>query len=142
MGENGAVIDQDKCIGCGECLAVCRFDAVSYNWGATYEELQKKVTEHAMGVYNLHEKSSIYINLLTRISKDCDCMTGYEELCSDIGIVISSDPVAADAASLDLVEKKLGKKLSEAGHDIPYRIQMEYAREIGFGDPDYELIEI
>ena len=45
-----ALIDSGRCIGCGECLAMCRFDAVKYNWGATYEDLQKKVVEHAMGI--------------------------------------------------------------------------------------------
>lgn len=105
MKEKFAAIDHDICIGCGECLAVCRFDAVEYNWGATYEELQKKVVEHAMGLHKVTENKSIYITLLTRISKDCDCMTSFEEICSDIGVLVSFDPVAIDAASIDLVEK-------------------------------------
>jgi len=142
MTDEGALIDQEKCIGCGECLAVCRFDAVKYNWGTTYDELQKKITEHALGAYNLHRNSSIYINVLTRISKDCDCMAVYENICPDIGVVISRDPVAADAASIDLVEKVMGNKLSESSHDIPYRVQIDYAKEIGFGNTEYELVEV
>jgi hypothetical protein len=141
MGEDSAVIDSDKCIGCGECLAVCRFDAVKYNWGATFEELQKKIVEHAMGVYNSTGGKGIYINILTRISKDCDCMPRYENICDDIGVLISNDPVAVDSASLDLVEKYSGKNLSEMAYDIPYKYQIDYAKEIGFGEGDYELIE-
>jgi len=141
MGNDFAVIDSEKCIGCGECLAMCRFDAVKYNWGATFEELQKKIVEHAFGVYKANEGKSVYINILTRISKDCDCMSRYENICGDIGVLISHNPVAIDAASLDLVEKFSGKNLSDLAYDIPYRYQIDYAKEIGFGDGDYELLE-
>jgi len=141
MGEDSAIIDSDKCIGCGECLAVCRFDAVQYNWGVTYEDLQKKVVEHAFGVYNSKKDKGIYINVLTRISKDCDCMPLYENICDDIGILVSTDPVAVDSASLDLVEKTSGKALSKLAYDIPYKFQIDYAAELGFGSSKYELIE-
>jgi uncharacterized Fe-S center protein len=141
MGEDSAVIDSDKCIGCGECLTVCRFDAVKFNWGATYEDLQKNIVEHALGVYTATAGKGLYINILTRISKDCDCMPSYENICGDIGVLISDNPVAIDAASLDLVEKTSGKKLSEMSYNIPYRYQVDYAKEIGFCTADYELVE-
>ena len=142
LGEESAVIDRSKCIGCGQCLAVCRFDAVKYNWGASYADLQKKVVEHAFGVASLHRGRMLFLNYLTRISKDCDCMSSYEQVAPDIGVLISRDPVAVDAASIDLVEKTLGKKFAEVSYNIPYRIQIEYSREIGFGSPDYELEEV
>ena len=120
---------------------MCRFDAVQYNWGATYEELQKKVVEHAIGVCNLFQGRILFINILTRISKDCDCLGHlYEKICPDIGILVSRDPVALDQASLDLVEKTAGKALSAMTHDIPYNFQLDYAAELGFGSRDYELI--
>lgn len=140
MQDKSALIDSAKCIGCGQCLAVCRFDAVAYNWGSTYEDLQKKVVEHAWGVALGKKNKMICVNFLTRISKDCDCMTSYDRIVPDIGIVVSRDPVAADAASIDLVEERTGKKLSSMAYDIPYRLQVDYAREIGFGSPGYELI--
>ena len=142
MNDESAVIDSAKCIGCGQCLAVCRFDAVGYNWGATYDDLQKKVVEHAWGVHRTLEKKVIYINYLTRISKDCDCMEVYEKIVPDIGVLVSADPVAIDAASLDLVEKAAGKGLGEMAYNIPYRVQLEYAREIGFGSAGYDLITV
>ncbi|HPJ39855.1 MAG TPA: DUF362 domain-containing protein [Spirochaetota bacterium] len=142
MNDASAVIDSAKCIGCGQCLAVCRFDAVGYNWGATYDDLQKKVVEHAWGVHRTLEKKVIYINYLTRISKDCDCMEVYEKIVPDIGVLVSADPVAIDAASLDLVEKAAGKGLGEMAYNIPYRVQLEYAREIGFGSAGYDLITV
>ena len=142
LNEKSAVIKNSKCIGCGQCLAVCRFDSVGYNWGATYEDLQKKVVEHAMGVALPKKNKILFINFLTRISKDCDCMTSFEKICDDIGVLLSFDPVAIDASSLDLVEKYTGRKFSELSFDIPYKFQIDYSREIGFGNPDYELIEV
>jgi uncharacterized protein len=142
MEEKSAVIDSSKCIGCGQCLAVCRFDAVAYNWGATYEDLQKKVTEHAWGVALSKQDKMICINVLTRISKDCDCMPGFDPIGPDIGILVSRDPVAADAASLSLVEERTGKNLSELAYNIPYRFQIDYAHEIGFGSREYELVTV
>lgn len=141
MTRDGALINAEKCIGCGECLAVCRFDAVMFNWGATYEELQKRIVEHAMGVHNCTAGKNIYINILTRISKDCDCMPVYENICPDIGILVSNDPVAVDAASLDLVEKFTLRKMTSLAYDIPYRFQVDYAAELGLGSSRYELVD-
>lgn len=141
--EDTAVIDSGRCIGCGECLAMCRFDAVKYNWGATYEDLQKKVVEHAMGVVSLFQGKSLFINVLTRISKDCDCMGHtFEKISPDIGILVARDPVALDAASLELVERAAGRSLAQLAYDIPYRFQIDYARELRFGHCDYELIRV
>jgi uncharacterized protein len=141
--EDRAVITAGKCIGCGECLAMCRFDAVKYNWGATYEDLQKKVVEHALGVSSLYQGKSLFINIVTRISKDCDCMAHtYKKITPDVGILVSRDPVAVDAAALDLVEKRAGLVLSQLAYDIPYRVQLEYAKELDFGNPKYKLIAV
>jgi uncharacterized Fe-S center protein len=137
-----ARINRKKCIGCAECLATCRFDAVGYNWSETHENLQKKMVEHALGVMASKRDKMICINFLTRITKDCDCMRGHNRIMPDIGILISLDPVAIDAASIDLVEKSAGKKWSQLTFDVPNRVQIEYAAEIGLGNPDYRLQEM
>jgi uncharacterized protein len=138
-----AVIDSEKCIGCGECLTVCRYGAIGYNWGATYLELQQKVTEHAFGVVKTKPGKLLCLNFLTRITKDCDCLgNNFNLIVPDIGVLISMDPVALDAASLDLVEQKAGKPIGQIAFDIPCREQLDHARAIGFGSPDYRLQEI
>jgi len=139
--DDQAVINSAKCIGCGECLAMCRFDAVKYNWGATYDDLQKKIVEHALGVCSLFREKSLFINILTRISKDCDCMGHtFKKIVPDVGILISHDPVALDAASLDLVEKQSGMLISQLAYDIPSRVQLAHAKALGFGNTEYDLI--
>ncbi len=142
MAVESALIDQEKCVGCGQCLATCRFDAVAYNWGASHEAIQKNVVEYAWGVAKANEGKMLCINYLTRISKDCDCLPSYERIVPDIGVLISYDPVAIDAASVDLVEQRAEKTIPEIAHNVPYRFQIDYAKEIGFGNPDYELIEV
>jgi uncharacterized Fe-S center protein len=142
LAEGVARIDKPACIGCAECLTVCRFDAIGYNWSATYEQLQRKIVEHAWGVAAAKKGKAVYINFLNRISKDCDCMGGYQKIVPDIGVLVSRDPVALDAASLDLVEKRAGKPLTALAYDIPHRVQIDYAREIGFGNPDYRIVQI
>ena len=69
-------------------------------------------------------------------------MASYDIIAPDIGILVSKDPVAIDAASIDLFEEHAGKKMSEAAYDIPYRFQILYADELGFGNSDYELITV
>jgi len=142
MAESVAQIDKLICIGCAECLTVCRFDAIGYNWSATYEQLQRKIVEHAWGVAVAKKGKVVYINFLNRISKDCDCMGGFRKIVPDIGVLVSFDPVALDAASLDLVEQKAGRPFTALAYDIPHRVQIDYAREIGFGNPEYQLVGI
>lgn len=139
--EGKAEIDPAICIGCAECLAVCRFDAVVYNWSESYEKLQKKITEHAMGVSKIMDGKTLYLNFLTNISKDCDCMNTYEKVTPDIGILISGDPVAIDSASVYLVEKRSGKRLPELSYNIPYRVQLDHSNEIGFGTTEFDLVD-
>ncbi len=142
LADQVARIDKSACIGCGQCLTVCRFDAIGYNWSATYEQLQRKIVEHACGVAVAKGNKAVYINFLTRISRDCDCMSGYRKIVPDIGILIGRDPVALDAASLDLVEQRAGRPLTALAYDIPHRVQIDHARDIGFGNPEYELVAV
>ena len=50
MGDKFAIIDPKLCIGCGECLAVCRFDAVKIAWDESTVNLQKKIAEHCLAI--------------------------------------------------------------------------------------------
>jgi hypothetical protein len=94
-----------------------------------------------------HFKGHItYINVLKNISIDCDCdANGAPPKCEDIGILGSTDIVAIDKASLDLV---YGLP-AEQNHDIIERIesrsglhQIEYMKILGMGNSDYNLIKV
>lgn len=142
--EEYAFILTDKCIGCGECLAVCNFNAVRYNWAVESAASQRGMVEHALGVHKNKQGKYFFISFLIDMTRDCDCANkSQEKLIPDIGICGSTDPVSIDQAALDLTEKKNGKhigKLSYPQFD-PY-IQIEHAEKIGLGNREYILEEI
>ena len=141
-----AHIDTDKCIGCAECLAVCRFDAVRCNWGQEDQILQKHIAEHAKGALKGKENKAAFFNYIISVTEDCDCLStqNMSKIVDDIGIAASTDPVAVDKAALDLVETRAGKKLAQLlGNDkLQPLYQIEHAERIGLGTTDYELIEV
>jgi uncharacterized Fe-S center protein len=141
-----AHIDQDECISCAECLAVCRFGAVEYNWGEEDEVLQKSMAEHALGVLKTKVGKAAFFNFLISVTKDCDCFSTADmrKIVKDIGIVASTDPVAVDKAALDLVETGGGKKLAQLVENTKLNphYQLEHAERIGLGSTDYELIKV
>ena len=141
-----AHIDQDKCIGCAECVAVCRFEAAEYDWDAENILLEKNIAEHVKGVLKGKEKRAVFFNYVISVTKDCDCFDtpNIRRIADDIGILASTDPVAVDKASLDLVEDAGGKKLAKliGNSNLNPIYQFEHAEEIGLGSMDYELVEV
>lgn len=86
----------------------------------------------------------VYINVMNRLSVDCDCSGNPAEPdMHDIGILASTDPVALDQACIDLVYSA-----PDSGSLIN-RIEsrnglhtLEYAEQIGLGSRTYELVSI
>jgi uncharacterized Fe-S center protein len=139
-----AFIIQENCTGCGECLAVCGFDAVAYNWGVGSKDLQQRMAEHALGVIINKRDRCLFINVLADMTADCDCVAKPQEpLIPDIGILASLDPVAIDQATLDLTEKQNGVDLGRKSFPaLDPTVQLEHAEKINLGSRDYELHEI
>lgn len=139
-----AFIVADKCIGCGECLTVCRFNAVRSDWGAESGFMQKSMAEHAYGVIKNKQHKCFYFNVLINMTKDCDCYSGNQhKFIPDLGILAGTDPVAIDMATLDLTAQAHGKSLAELSYDHhDATIQIKHAAKIGMGNLDYELITI
>jgi len=135
-----AFILEKKCIGCGECLTECRFDAVLYNWEMDNTRIQELTAEHAYGV--VLGKKGLYINYLLNFTKDCDCFgTKKKPLIKNIGLLVSTDPVALDAATIDLIEEEAGMSLEKLAHEgIDPRVQIRHAEKIGLGSSQYEIV--
>ena len=97
-----------------------------------------------MSDYYDNGKRMTYINVMNRLSIDCDCNGNPAEPdIHDIGILASNDPVALDQACLDLVYKADGRE------SLVNRISqqhgehtLEHAVEIGLGTREYELVSI
>lgn len=133
--DNGkAIIDEDKCISCSKCISACNFGAVEIPWGSTNKEvLQERIVEYTQAV--VKNKKCLYINFLENITSKCDCIgESMELMTSDIGILVSADPVAIDQASYDLITKKCPEFTNLGGTR-----QLEYGEEFGLGSRKYSL---
>lgn len=131
---DAAEIDDNKCTGCAGCIAVCPEGAITNSWSGS--DFYEKLSEYAYGASK--NKDNIYISFIKNITKECDCMgCAMEPIVENIGVVAGKDPVALDAACLDLVQQKSGKKLFDNG-----RASLRHAEKIGLGRMKYELIEI
>lgn len=152
-----SVIDKDKCIGCGECVVTCRNKAIGINWQSDSEAIMEKMVEFTQGVVQGREPKVGYISFLMNITPDCDCC-GWSDMpiVPDIGIIASTDPVAIEQASIDLINQQEGLKNTALktnfapGEDkfrgvhssIDGLHLIEYAESLGMGSRKYELIEV
>jgi uncharacterized Fe-S center protein len=102
-------------------------------------ESGKATTEHFKG-------HIAYVNVLKNISIDCDCIgEGAPPKCADIGILGSTDILAIDKASLDLVSRlpvEQNGDLMERIDSRSGRHQIEYMKTLGMGNADYDFIQI
>ena len=134
-----AKILPEKCTGCAMCIAVCPNNAVVIPWGgASSTQLQERIAEYAKAVDELFKGKMIYLNVLEKITKNCDCMAINERpIMEDIGFLSGYDSVAIDKASLDLVNKN-SEKFKKI-NSVDKEFQITYAEKIGLGKKEYHL---
>ena len=107
-------------------------------WLEAMAEMVTAVRDHVGGEH------IVYINVMNRLSVDCDCDGNPAEPdIHDIGILASTDPVALDQACIDLVWQ------AEGGESLIRRIEsrdglhtLEYAERIGLGSRNYTLVSL
>lgn len=152
--KKAAQVDQSKCIGCFECITVCEPKAITADWNTELYDFVERIAEYAYGAVQNKKEKVVYINFVLSVTPDCDCVSWSDApMIPDIGILASTDPVAIDKASYDLVKQaqsiapmenngiNIDKFSHRWGNTHGYR-QIEYAAEIGLGSLDYELIKI
>ena len=116
-------------------------------WSITQEPFMERMTESSKATLDHFGKKITYVNVLRRMSIDCDC-TGRgatEPTIGDIGIVASTDILAVDQASVDLVYNSEHAKK----HDLINRIesrkglhQLTHMAKLNMGKKFYKLIEV
>ena len=119
---------------------------------AAQDDFLESMAAAAQAVHNYFKqegKDIIYINVMNRLSVDCDCdgHPASPEM-KDIGILASTDPVALDKACLDLV---FNYNSTTGDNAVPLQNRInrqhgtyivDYAEQIGLGTKSYQLIDI
>lgn len=140
QAEGQVVIDGKKCVGCGECLVVCKPGAIKWRWDEDSPRIQEKLAEYAMTVQSRFKGKVGFVNVLIHVTKDCDCMAKSQPpIVGDIGILASSDPVAVDKATADLVIGRAGEDVFRKGYDLDWAVQFRHGEAIGLGSVGYTL---
>ena len=183
IGEGKLVWDEQKCTFCYQCEEVCPLDCIEFKDGdLTYDNercwrcgrctrvcpeggltlpgddklFMKALSEAAAAVLSTFKPGKIlYINFLTEIQPECDCMPAADvPVIQDLGILISYDLVAVEQASVQMLldakplpasiaadENVLdGDDILTRLHNKPYLLQIDEAERLGLGCRDYELI--
>ena len=116
-------------------------------WDISYEEFMERMTESCKAAIDHFGKRVTYVNVLRNMSVSCDCEgTAAEPVVTpNIGICASTDILAVDQASVDLVYA-----LNESDHHaLVERMesrhglrQLTYMKELGMGNDRYLLVDI
>ena len=176
---NRGVIDISKCSGCGQCVEACPYGCMSLqdekmardeekcmNCNRCFylcpegvfclpprakEKLQVCLAHSAAGVLSRFRYRVAFINFIQDVTPLCDCVVPSGlPVVPDIGILASTDVVAIDRASLDLIgrAKPTGKfagitspDILGAIHGADSLIRMRVAQELGLGSMEYALKE-
>lgn len=113
-------------------------------WSADQDSFLESMAEAGKSVSDYMGGKMLYINVMNRLSVDCDCDGNPAEPdMHDIGILASTDPVALDQACVDLVYA------AEDGASLVQRIEsrnglltLKHAEEIGLGSRTYQVTSI
>ncbi|MDR1579736.1 MAG: DUF362 domain-containing protein [Synergistaceae bacterium] len=112
--------------------------------GTPQDDFLESMAEAAKAVADDRGEKILYINVMNRLSIQCDCMPNPAEPdMHDIGILASLDPVALDKACVDLVYAAPdGASLIERMESVNGIHTLDHAARIGLGSLSYELIKL
>ena len=115
-------------------------------WTADHDSFLEAMADAAGSVVDYFGDNLIYVNVMKNMSVDCDCCAVAEDPCiADIGILVSTDPVAIDQACIDLVYRCENPGKAHLIERIESRNgvhTIEAAAALGYGSREYELIEV
>lgn len=129
----------------GKCLIHTAGESNTSPWGGDQDAFTESMAEAGLSVVDALDGNILYINVMNRLSIDCDCDGNPSEPdMHDIGILASADPVALDQACVDLVYA------STDDHDsLVQRMEsrnafnvLVHGEEIGLGSRSYRLESI
>lgn len=115
-------------------------------WTADHDSFLESMADAAASVIRFFDGKLFYVNVMKNMSVDCDCCAEAEDPClADIGILVSTDPVAIDQACIDLVYSSDDPGKAHFIERVESRNgihTIEAAAALGIGSREYELIEM
>ncbi|MDR2735118.1 MAG: DUF362 domain-containing protein [Spirochaetota bacterium] len=115
-------------------------------WGGEQNAFLESMAEACKSVFDRLDngKRMAYVNVMNRLSVDCDCNGNPAEPdMHDIGILASLDPVALDQACIDLVyAAKDGQSVIQRIESRNGLLTLAHAEKIGLGSRKYTLVNI
>ena len=115
-------------------------------WTSDHDSFLESMADAAGSVVEYFKGNIIFVNVMKNMSVDCDCCAVAEDPClNDIGILVSTDPIAVDQACIDLVYacddpgKAHFLERIESRNGIH---TIEAVAALGYGTREYELIEV
>lgn len=156
MGGYGGALKQLS-IGCASAAGKVYIHSAGKHQDAKYQDVLwdnlppqddflESMAEAASAVTDHFAGKIVYINVMANMSVDCDCCAVAEDPClKDMGILISTDPVAIDRACIDLVMKSddpgkehfMERVTSRNGEHT-----IDVAADLEVGSTEYDLLEI
>lgn len=113
-------------------------------WGGEQNAFLESMAEAGKSVSDSLDGNILYVNVMNRLSVDCDCDSSPAEPdMHDIGILASTDPVALDQACVDLVyEAQDGASLVARMESRNGEHVLQHGEAIGLGSRSYNLVSI
>ena len=116
-------------------------------WDISEEEFMERMTESAKAVVDRFGKKIAYINVMRNMSVSCDCegVAAQPVVTPDIGITASTDILAVDKASVELIYALSEQNRADMVERMESRHglrQLSYMQQLGMGCESYTLIDI
>lgn len=111
------------------------------------EPFQENMVESAKAVIDHFGQRIVFINVLRNMSVDCDCagLRAAPVKARDLGILASTDLLAVEQASIDMVYQLPAAELHDLKERIETRMglrQLSYMKEMKMGSDQYELFRL
>lgn len=128
----------------GKCWIHTGGTSLRSPWGGDQDAFCESMAEAASSVVDYLGDNIAFVNVMNRISIDCDCDGNPAEPdIHDIGILASTAPVAIDQAAIDLVWNADGSEsLKNRILDRNGLHTLEHAEEIGLGSRSYRFVDL
>lgn len=116
-------------------------------YGVVGEQFMEHMAESGKAIIEYFGPRITYVNVLNNMSVDCDCVGGDAEppTVPDLGIMASTDILAIDQASIDMVyalPKEVNKHLVERIESRKGLHQLTAMERLGMGNRNYEIINV